>query len=89
VNLNKKKVPPVKKGRVPPAVRAAEQLEKERIKEEKERIKAEKMTKKYVEKHGALPADNNEAGEKGEKKRDKTINDSREGGEKSKKPEED
>jgi len=42
----------IKKGRVPPSLRAAEQLEKERVKEEKERIKAEKMAKKYGEKHG-------------------------------------
>jgi len=52
-----KKVPGIKKGRVPPSLRAAEQLEKERVKEEKERIKAEKMAKKYGEKHGHPPPD--------------------------------
>jgi len=50
-----KKLSAVKKARVPPSLRALEQLEKERIKEEKERIKAEKMAKKYIEKHGSLP----------------------------------
>jgi len=92
--LKQKKIPPIKKARVPPSLRAAEQLEKERIKEEKERIKAEKMTKKYVEKHGALPPETNDNSENTketkEKKKDKdnkTFNDSRD--EKSKKPEED
>jgi len=53
----KKKIPPIKKFRVPPSQRVLEQLEKERIKEErefekerireeKERVKAEKMVKK-------------------------------------------
>jgi len=55
-----KKIPGIKKGRVPPSVRAAEQLEKERIKEEKERIKAEKMAKKYGEKHTGTGPDNTE-----------------------------
>jgi len=45
-NKTKKKLSAVKKERVPPSLRAIEQLEKERIKEEKERIKAEKMAKK-------------------------------------------
>jgi len=57
-NKNKKKVHGIKKGRIPPSLRAAEQLEKERIKEEKERIKAEKMAKKYGEKHGNVATDN-------------------------------
>jgi len=39
---------------VPPSVRAIDQLEKERIREEKERIKAEKLNKKQMEKHGGL-----------------------------------
>jgi len=56
----KQKIPGIKKGRVPPSVRAAEQLEKERIKEEKERIKAEKMAKKYGEKHTGTGPDNTE-----------------------------
>jgi len=55
-----KKVPAIKKGRVPPSVRALEQLEKERIKEEKERIKAEKMMKKQMEKHGGVLPESNE-----------------------------
>jgi small GTP-binding protein len=88
-----KKIFPIKKARVPPSLRAAEQLEKERIKEEKERIKAEKMTKKYVEKHGALPPESTDSGDgniketKEKKKENKTFNDSRD--EKSKKQEED
>jgi len=49
-----KKVPAIKKARVPPSVRAIDQLEKERIREEKERIKAEKLNKKQMEKHGGL-----------------------------------
>jgi len=54
---SQKKIPPIKKFRVPPSQRVLEQLEKERIKEEKEiekerireekeRVKAEKMVKK-------------------------------------------
>jgi len=50
----KKKIPAIKKARVPPSVRAVDQLEKERIREEKERIKAEKLNKKQMEKHGGL-----------------------------------
>jgi len=53
----KKKIPPIKKFRLPPSQKVLEQLErerikeekeleKERIKEEKERAKAEKMIKK-------------------------------------------
>jgi len=53
-----KKIHGIKKGRIPPSLRAAEQLEKERVKEEREIIKAEKMAKKYCEFHCHLVTDN-------------------------------
>jgi len=46
------------------------------------------MAKKHVEKHGSLPAETNESGEKGEKKKEK-VTDRDSQGEKSKKQEED
>jgi len=52
---NQRKQSALKKPRVPPAIRAAEQLEKERIREEKEKVKAEKIAKKSGEKHPSVP----------------------------------
>jgi len=64
-------------------VRAIEQLEKERIKEEKERIKAEKMAKKTEGKHTGSGLIETQEGDKERKSRTETNNNKEE---KSKKP---
>jgi len=81
--VNQKKIPAIKKARVPPSVRAIEQLEKERIKEEKERIKAEKMAKKTEGKHTGSGLIETQEGDKERKSRTETNNNKEE---KSKKP---
>uniref|UniRef100_A0A6B2LAC8 RING-type domain-containing protein n=1 Tax=Arcella intermedia TaxID=1963864 RepID=A0A6B2LAC8_9EUKA len=55
-----KKIGAVKKPRIPPSVRAVEQLEKEKIKEEKELKKAEKLAKKYGHTSMTDPTENTE-----------------------------